>query len=96
MVALARQREPAGRFAASDVGENFCCPRDALPLLIALQPTDILVPEAVRGDLMTLGGKQTYQIAMNMRDNRGDREGCSYSVLTQYLEQRCQALVGAK
>ena len=35
---------------------------------------------------MTLGGKQTYQIAMNMRDNRGDREGCSYSVLTQYLD----------
>src|SRR5690349_17575099 len=66
-VALPRQREPAGRFAARDIGEDLGGARDAPPLLIALKPADILVPEAMRGDLMTLGGERAHQIAMDMR-----------------------------
>jgi hypothetical protein len=33
------------------------------------------VPETVCGDLMTLGGERAHQIAMDMRDDRRDREG---------------------
>jgi hypothetical protein len=55
-VVLPRQREPAGRCAARDVGEDLGRARDALPRLITLKPADILVPEAVCGDFMTLGG----------------------------------------
>src|SRR5215471_12193832 len=52
-IALPRQRKPAGRFASRDLGENLGRARDAPLLLIAAEPTDILMPEAVCGDLMT-------------------------------------------
>src|SRR6202043_3377064 len=74
-VALPRQREPAGRFAAREVGKDLGRASNAPPLLIALEPADILVPEAVCSDLMTLGGERAHQIAMDMRDDRRDREG---------------------
>jgi len=87
-VALPRQREPAGRFAARDVGKDLGRARNAPPLLIALEPADILVPETVCGDLMTLGGERAHQIAMDKRDDRRDREGCPHPALAQYLAQR--------
>ena len=57
---LPRQREPPGRFAAHDVGEDLSRARDAPPLLIAVEPVDILVPEAVCRDLMIFGSERAH------------------------------------
>jgi hypothetical protein len=45
---------------------------------------------------MTLGGERAHQIAMDMRDDRRDREGRPHPALAQYLAQRREPLVGAE
>src|SRR5438045_2136835 len=95
-VELPREREPAGRYAARDIAKNLGRARDAPPLLIALEPADILVPETVCGDFMTLGAERAHQIAMDMRDDRRDREGRPHTVLAESLAQRREPLIGAQ
>src|SRR5262249_18704249 len=95
-VALPRQGEPADRIAARNLGEDLGGASNALPLLVALEPADILVPEPVRGDLVTLTDQRADEIAMDMRDDRWDREGGADRVPAKNLAQRCETLIGAE
>src|SRR5271165_4154606 len=45
---------------------------------------------------MTLGGERAHQIAMDMRDDRRDREDRPHPALAQYLAQRREPLIGAE
>ena len=76
------ENQPIGRrpvISAEDLGRAH----DPLALVLARQPADILVLEAMGGDLVALGEKGADPVGVNFREHCRHREGCLQVVSPQ-------------